>query len=117
MNVLSLIVTVCIYLVIFAIASFPLHLIIRKLGSNVAFVEVIIVNLVAAVLIGLLNNLWFLWGGLIILLILLYVYKAVFEINWGKSFVAWLSMVVMVGILVFVALLIEFSVGMSKMLI
>lgn len=116
MSVLTVIISILIYMAIFAIASVPLYYIIKALKGSTTLAEVMVVNLVGAIIVSLVNGFFFLWGGLIAFTLLFFVYKAVFELDWGKAVLVWLIQLVMVAILVIITLLIEFAVG-SPMII
>jgi hypothetical protein len=118
MGALDIILRVIIFLIIFAISSIPLYLAVKALKGKTTFAEVIMVNLIAAIIIGILNVFFFIWGGVIAFILVIFIYKAVFELSWWKALLAWFLQFVILAILIFLVLLIEFFIiGMTQMLI
>ena len=115
--IFELLIKIGIYLIIFALSSIPLFLSVKALKGKTTFGEVILVNIIAAVIIAVVNHFAFIWGGILAFILILLVYKAVFEFGWGKALLAWFLQFVIVAILIAFVLAVEFLLGMGLMLI
>ena len=102
MGALDIILRVIIFLIIFAISSIPLYLAVKALKGKTTFAEVIMVNLIAAIIISILNTFLSIWGGIIPFILVIFIYKVVFELSWWKSLLAWFLQFVIVIILLFI---------------
>ena len=113
MDWIALIIKILIFLAIFAISSFPLYLAVKAMKGKTTLLEVMIVNLISSIIIAVLNNFFFIWGGIISFLLVIILYRAVFVLSWGRAIGAWLLQFLMVALLIAIVLTIEFMLGMT----
>lgn len=116
MGVLTVLMSVLVMMLIFSISSFPLYKIVKALKGSTTFSEILVINLIGGIILSLVNNLFFIWGGLIVFALLFFVYRPIFQFSWLKTLLAWFLEFIMIAILIFITLLIEFSLGLSMVI-
>lgn len=100
---------IIIVLIAIIISSLPLYFSVKLFGGDASILKVfltnIIVGIVSAVLMGLFG-----FGALIILLVTILIYKAMFDLGFFRAFFAWLIQYVIAFLLV---ILFAFILGLS----
>ncbi|MBN2567619.1 hypothetical protein JXB02_06075 [Candidatus Woesearchaeota archaeon] len=87
----TLIMQVAVFIGIMVLSSVPLYLAIRLLGGEATLFRVIVMNIIAGFIAGLLRDaLPGFIGAVIAFLGLLFIYKHSFRLGWLRTFVAWL---------------------------
>ena len=113
MWLITALIKILLLVLVFAISSIPLFLAVKAFGGKTEFREVIIVNIISAIIISILNQIFFVWGGLISFLFVIVLYKGVFDLTWWKSILAWFLQFIIMMILIFVILVIQFAIGVA----
>ncbi|MFC1705003.1 hypothetical protein ACFLZ6_01595 [Nanoarchaeota archaeon] len=99
----GILLTGVILFVLIVISALPLYIAVKLLGGKASIIKVFIVNIIVGILVPIVNSFinWF--GGLIAFIVLLFIYKKMFDLGWFRAFVAWvLQFIVLVG-LIFIA--------------
>ncbi len=100
-------------ILVFLVSAFPLHLAVSLLGGRSsmlkAFLVAIFTGLALAVLSFLLAGVPYL--GLILLLVLVWIYREMFRLKWIKAFLAWILQILFVFLLIWILGLIGLSVA------
>lgn len=124
LEILEILIKVAIFLVVFAISSIPLFIAVKALKGKTTFAEVILVNIILAVIIAVARHFLSLWsvtagiiGSVVIFALIIVIYKAVFQLGWLRAVLAWFLQFIILAILIAFVLAIEFALGMALMLI
>ncbi len=109
--IVSALIKILLLVIVFAISSIPLFLAVKALKGKTEFKEVIVVNILSAVFISIVNQIFFVWGGLISFVFVIFLYKGVFDLTWWKAILSWFLQFIIAAILIFVILAIQFAFG------
>lgn len=77
-------------IVIFLLSSLPLHFAVKLLGGNTNLLKTALVALIAGIVVAVIQSFFSIWGGLIAFIILLFIYKGMFDVGWLRAFLIWL---------------------------
>lgn len=99
MALMELIVTIA----AFVIAAIPLHFAVSLLGGNSSILKVILVNVLVGFLTNMIYDRFETFAIVILFLVVLLVYKIMFELGWLRAFFAWLLQGAIVVVLLFLA--------------
>jgi len=86
----------------FVIASLPLHFTVKILGGRTTLFKTMFTITITGLVVTAINYKFQIWGGLIALLVSLWIYKEVFELGWFRAFFAWILQFIFVIIITFV---------------
>ena len=77
-------------ILILVVSSIPLYLAVNLLGGKASLLKVIIINLAIGFLDGLITNKFGLFASVISFVVLLAIYKIMFDLGWIRAFFAWI---------------------------
>ena len=86
----------------FVIASLPLHFAVSVLGGRTTLFKTMFTITITGLVISAINYKFQIWGGLIALIVSLWIYKEVFELGWIKAILAWILQFIFVIIIAFI---------------
>lgn len=84
------------FLLIIILSAIPLNIAVKLLGGKSSIVKVIFANIIVAVLGYLIQSQIGVFAGLLTFIIMLFVYKIMFDMGWIRSFLAWLLQYVLI---------------------
>ena len=82
-------------LIILFISALPLYFAVKYMGGEASILKVLLANLIVGVI-------YFFVPSLIAFVLLLFVYKAMFELSWSGALGAWILQIIIAIILGFV---------------
>ncbi|MGM5482114.1 MAG: hypothetical protein ACQESF_01505 [Nanobdellota archaeon] len=91
-------------LLIMVLSAIPLNIAVKILGGKSSIVKVIFANIIIAVLAYFIQSKVGSFVGLLSFVVMLFVYKVMFDMGWLRSFLAWLLQYVLI-VLFFVLLI------------
>lgn len=84
------------YLLIIVLSAIPLNIAVKLLGGRSSIVKVIFANIVIAILGYFIQTEIGTFASLLTFIVMLFVYKVMFEMGWIRSFLAWLLQYVLI---------------------
>lgn len=84
------------------VSAIPLNLAVKLLGGESSLLKVVLVNFVVAVIFVLSYMYFTVFAGLIAFILMLLVYKVMFDIGWIRAILAWLLQFVIAVILILI---------------
>lgn len=95
--------------IILVISAIPLNLAVKLLGGKSGILKVIIANLAVAAIATFLDSTVGWYAGLLSFLLMLLVYKLLFNIGWVRALLAWLLQFVIIALFIVILALIGVS--------
>lgn len=84
------------HLLIIVLSAIPLNIAVKLLGGRSSIVKVIFANIVIAILSYFIQTEIGTFASLLTFIVMLFVYKVMFEMGWIRSFLAWLLQYVLI---------------------
>ncbi len=94
---------------LFVVASLPLHLSVKLLGGKTNLIKSVLVNLITGIIISALMEQFRILGGFVAFLFLVFIYHEVFRLRWIKALFVWLVQLIIVAIFYAILILIGAS--------
>ncbi|MBU0979647.1 MAG: hypothetical protein KJ709_02485 [Nanoarchaeota archaeon] len=80
---------IIVYVLLAVVSALPLYLAVNILGKRTSLLKVFLVNILVAVVFASVQS-WFLtWGWILGIIVLLLVYKVMFDIGWIRALLVW----------------------------
>ena len=84
------------------VSAIPLNLAVKMLGGDSSILKVILANIAVGLIAIFIAMQFGIYAGIIPFLIMLFVYKYMFEIGLFKAFIAWILQFVIIIVIIFV---------------
>jgi hypothetical protein len=78
-----------IILILFILATFPLHRAVKWMKGKTTFQKTLFVTFIGGVLVSTINLYFDIFGGLLAFVALIWLYKEIFRLKWWKAFMVW----------------------------
>lgn len=95
-------------IIVFLLSGVPLYFSVKILGGKTTLIKTAFIVLVSGILLTLIN-IFFIWGGIIGFIVLIWIYHAAFQLKWWKALLAWLLQFVVLAVFYFLLALIAGS--------
>lgn len=88
-------------LVAFVLTTIPLHLAVKLLGGKTTFFKTFFVLLISGIITVAITT-FFPWGGIIALIVLIWIYSEMFHIGMIRAFFVWLVQIIIIALLMLI---------------
>ena len=105
------IITIIVTIIIFLLSSLPLHFAVKLWGGETNLLKTALVALIAGIIVSIIQLFFSVWGGLIAFIILLFIYRTMFDVGWIRSFLVWLMQLVFIVVFLVLARLIGVTIA------
>ena len=97
---------IVVWAVVLLVSAIPLNIAVKLLGGRSSLLKVVLVNILVAVLVTFVEGLFGIFAGIVSFVVMLFVYKTLFQLGWVKAFLAWVLQFVLIVLFVFLLTLI-----------
>lgn len=98
-------------IIVIVVSALPLYLAVTFLGGRTSILKTFLVMIITALVVSMVSA-TIPFGGIIAFILLIWIYKEMFQMGWLRAFLAWILQIVF--IIVLFALLAVFGIGTSE---
>ncbi len=108
-QLINILISILTILLVIIISSLPLYLAVSLLGGKVSILRAFLVMIATGIISIIVNIIFPIWGTLVALIILIWVFHEVFRLKWFKAILAWILWLIFVLLFLFIASILGIS--------